>query len=955
MLSRFLKQTDSAADAIADRDARISRLELRVAQLEKENKALQQAVAQHEQREKESAARLQKYTERRGRRRALPAGAAGADGEGSDEDLRDLMQSEFPGGVGSASIALLQSAEDSVLAMSKAKGDRPTTPLRQETDTHTLRARHEKAADGVVRNEALDFRDPSLFQSTLVLAFREDSPAYRRQIDALEENVDGLRGHLNRLVECSRAYCDAGKEFSARGREFSAALMHVGGTESWYQRLGDLSSALGELGSTIEEIQSYRDALLLALETTFCSAMEAFVKREVKGVRRLKAECGKCLEEHEQDLARLLSLRNDAPEDLRRERLLAVKGSRKRYELARFDLVHELNQLETKKKFQLAERVCSGLYADLGFFHQCHILMATLEPKMRDLYQALQVARRRFASNERIWAAKRKQLELRLEPKRLVSADRCEAPSPGVLQRRSSTPAAMDRSAERRVQRSSSDGAARGRGAAAQAKGSEEEPIERMDSLEFHAPSGPPTPSAGGRAPQRVLETQDSLTLEDAASSGDGEYSPSPSPRAPVDSMSIVRPSGEAGGEAGGGGGGGGGATPASRGKGAATTATPTSTTGVGSGENGGVVHSGFLWKRSSSVRKDWKRRWFSVGGGKLRYQRVDVVGPATIVCDVMLCTVRPRERAQSELFSFEILSPGRRTFVLQAESEGAAAAWISAIRRHTESLLIDFSPGGRAPRTPVRHLSMGARAATASLPEQLASVRDVMASNPLCVDCGAPHPDWCSINIGATMCIECSGVHRSLGTQVSRVRSLTLDVLPPSISGVLLNVGNARANRVFEARVDPARKITPQASREEREAFIRDKYVRKAFAPAGAALGDGGTFAAMRFPAMEQRDFAALKDAQQLLLRGAAVGDMLAALLAITAGADVNAKRESDGRTAAHCAAEQGMPSMLEFLFQNGANLDATDSADKAPLDYATEKEHVAAIALLLEKLDFS
>jgi hypothetical protein len=42
--------------------------------------------------------------------------------------------------------------------------------------------------------------------------------------------------------------------------------------------------------------------------------------------------------------------------------------------------------------------------------------------------------------------------------------------------------------------------------------------------------------------------------------------------------------------------------------------------------------------------------------------------------------------------------------------------------------------------------------------------------------------PDWASINLGVMMCIECSGIHRSLGVHVSKVRSLTLDTLEPSL-----------------------------------------------------------------------------------------------------------------------------------------------------------------------------
>src|SRR4051812_32487643 len=37
------------------------------------------------------------------------------------------------------------------------------------------------------------------------------------------------------------------------------------------------------------------------------------------------------------------------------------------------------------------------------------------------------------------------------------------------------------------------------------------------------------------------------------------------------------------------------------------------------------------------------------------------------------------------------------------------------------------------------------------------------VSGNQMCCDCGASSPTWVSINIGALLCIECSGKHRGL------------------------------------------------------------------------------------------------------------------------------------------------------------------------------------------------
>lgn len=75
--------------------------------------------------------------------------------------------------------------------------------------------------------------------------------------------------------------------------------------------------------------------------------------------------------------------------------------------------------------------------------------------------------------------------------------------------------------------------------------------------------------------------------------------------------------------------------------------------------------------------------------------------------------------------------------------------------------------------------------------------------------------PDWVSINLGLLCCIKCSGVHRSLGVSVSKVRSLTLDSLEPEVLFLLAGIGNKKVNMIYEERIPPSRKKPTKDSSE--------------------------------------------------------------------------------------------------------------------------------------------
>ena len=79
-------------------------------------------------------------------------------------------------------------------------------------------------------------------------------------------------------------------------------------------------------------------------------------------------------------------------------------------------------------------------------------------------------------------------------------------------------------------------------------------------------------------------------------------------------------------------------------------------------------------------------------------------------------------------------------------------------------------------------------------------------------------------------MCIDCAGIHRSLGAHISKMRSLSLDALDANSLDVFLKIGNAAANTIWESLSRHGEKPTPTSSREEKETWIRRKYETREF-----------------------------------------------------------------------------------------------------------------------------
>ncbi|KAF2149843.1 ArfGap-domain-containing protein [Myriangium duriaei CBS 260.36] len=304
---------------------------------------------------------------------------------------------------------------------------------------------------------------------------------------------------------------------------------------------------------------------------------------------------------------------------------------------------------------------------------------------------------------------------------------------------------------------------------------------------------------------------------------------------------------------------------------------------------------------------------------------------------DLRVASVREARNSERR-FCFEVITP-QYTRVYQAPSEEEMRAWIAAINNALQSAFesktvassnISTSSGSGSTRSTIaavltgkstslsghrNHLPHGhhskaihRHATTGDKPafmrtdsndpnpsEVLMRIREADEGNRYCADCGSESKtEWVSINLGIVLCIECSGIHRSLGTHISKVRSLTLDVavFTPDIVDLLLLIGNRVSNMIWEARLDRFLKPSPHSTREQRLHFITAKYSDRAYVEPDPAHSP-----------------------DELLLTGIKRNQIQSVLHALALKANPNAQDRSRGTHAVYvalAAADPAMPASL-------------------------------------------
>ncbi|CAB3402065.1 unnamed protein product [Caenorhabditis bovis] len=264
----------------------------------------------------------------------------------------------------------------------------------------------------------------------------------------------------------------------------------------------------------------------------------------------------------------------------------------------------------------------------------------------------------------------------------------------------------------------------------------------------------------------------------------------------------------------------------------------------------------------------------------------------------------------------FEIVTHNQQRWEFCAGSTEERDEWVAAIEEQIELAL-------------TAQTSQPTTRATGNK-NQVQALRQI-PGNEKCADCGQPNPDWASLNLGTLICIECSGIHRNLGSHISRVRSLELDGWPVEYLAVMQSIGNEAANRMWEYNIGDEKKPTGDSPREDKEKWIDRKYKQKCFLE---LLPRDESPCAQLVGAVLARDVA---KTSLLLANG---------LTSEEVNATVSAK---DRRTVLHLACSIGSLEIVQLLLWNNADIRALDENGRSCLWYAQNNGFAECVEVLV------
>jgi len=325
-----------------------------------------------------------------------------------------------------------------------------------------------------------------------------------------------------------------------------------------------------------------------------------------------------------------------------------------------------------------------------------------------------------------------------------------------------------------------------------------------------------------------------------------------------------------------------------------------------------------------------WSKEFCFIDNGKFYTQKDTSFDPDRAI-DFQLCTLKPLkfEKGKDKTIHercFQVVSPTlKKPLICQAKSAEVKTKWEKAILAAISQSLDNAHTK--------QSLTQSKNTSNTSLEKNnqpIAQILQKVKGNDYCADCGMEKPTWASINLGVLVCLNCSGVHRSLGVHISKVRSLTLDHWDPELVMYMQQLGNSKVNALYEVNLlEGLEKPTSESQSPERRQWIISKYQQKKFTSI-----------------VSEDKLQSLFDVVQQ--ENSQTWFTLDSLLQVLLASDIE-QPDNNGTTLLMKSVQSDNWLFAEALILQGANVFAVDNQNNTAFHYAIQSNHYRSLQVLI------
>ncbi|KAI8914754.1 hypothetical protein DFJ77DRAFT_548775 [Powellomyces hirtus] len=223
-----------------------------------------------------------------------------------------------------------------------------------------------------------------------------DSPVFRASVQASENSLNNVDTSIKKMCNIAERIVDLTKDYSAKYSALAEEIQALGGCEDdpSFELLGQ---QLFKFAQVFKDIERSRMIAASQFKDVFIDPLNNFAANEIYPTKKAGKDYQAAQDNYLNAMGKYMAKRpvDKGIEESARD----AAEARRHFHMKTVDYGIKLNEVDTKRRFELVENIIALVYTNFSFFHQGYDTLKDIEPSMRDLTAVLQKTRQEHTRN----------------------------------------------------------------------------------------------------------------------------------------------------------------------------------------------------------------------------------------------------------------------------------------------------------------------------------------------------------------------------------------------------------------------------------------------------------------------------------------------------------------------------------------------------------------------------